>query len=242
MSPDPVEVRSAATVLMLRSGANDGPATLYMVRRSSRSPFMPDAMVFPGGAVDEGDGDPGHDDSFLRAARRESREEAEVDLGGRGLRWFDTWQTPRAESRRRFLARFYLARLEPDEGHDARPDGHETTSGRWGTPEDFLSMWSGGEIDLPVPTLCVLLMLRAHGPTHFESRPQPELRTPILPRIKLPNAGEGGRENARGDGVMVVLPHDPEYPDLPGEPCALPERARELPPRFLREGNRWKPC
>ncbi len=31
---------------------------VYMTRRSSRSRFMPDAYVFPGGAVDPGDGEP----------------------------------------------------------------------------------------------------------------------------------------------------------------------------------------
>lgn len=46
-------IRPAATVVMLRDG-DDGVEVL-LVRRSSRAPFMPDAMVFPGGRVDAPD-------------------------------------------------------------------------------------------------------------------------------------------------------------------------------------------
>jgi recombination protein RecT len=49
---------------------------VYMIRRNSRSRFMPDAYVFPGGAVDPGDGEPPH--SFAVAALRELFEEAGI--------------------------------------------------------------------------------------------------------------------------------------------------------------------
>jgi 8-oxo-dGTP pyrophosphatase MutT (NUDIX family) len=47
---------------------------VYMIRRSSRSRFMPDAYVFPGGAVDPQDGEAPH--AFAIAALRELFEEA----------------------------------------------------------------------------------------------------------------------------------------------------------------------
>jgi 8-oxo-dGTP pyrophosphatase MutT (NUDIX family) len=51
---------------------------VYMTRRSSRSRFMPDAYVFPGGAVDAGDGAlPG---AYAVAALRELFEEAGILL------------------------------------------------------------------------------------------------------------------------------------------------------------------
>jgi 8-oxo-dGTP pyrophosphatase MutT (NUDIX family) len=49
---------------------------VYMTRRSSRSRFMPDAYVFPGGAVDLADGDP--PESYAVAALRELFEEAGI--------------------------------------------------------------------------------------------------------------------------------------------------------------------
>lgn len=51
--------RHAASVLVLR----DGPSGLevLMVRRSPHASFMPGAYVFPGGAVDAGDGEAGDD-------------------------------------------------------------------------------------------------------------------------------------------------------------------------------------
>ncbi len=54
--PDvPAAPRPAATILMLRDGA-DGPETL-MLRRTRRSGFVPGAWVFAGGRVDPGDGE-----------------------------------------------------------------------------------------------------------------------------------------------------------------------------------------
>ena len=51
----PPPVRDAATVILLRDGATPAPRVL-MGRRRSRAAFMPDKFVFPGGAVDAGDG------------------------------------------------------------------------------------------------------------------------------------------------------------------------------------------
>ncbi|MBD5603826.1 MAG: NUDIX domain-containing protein [Candidatus Eremiobacteraeota bacterium] len=49
-----VTPRLAATVMLVRADAAEGVA-VYMTRRSTRSPFVPDAYVFPGGAVDPED-------------------------------------------------------------------------------------------------------------------------------------------------------------------------------------------
>jgi len=72
----PMIPRPAATVMLLRP-ASDG-ISVYMTRRSSRSRFMPDAYVFPGGAVDAADGEPPA--AFSVAALRELFEEAGVLL------------------------------------------------------------------------------------------------------------------------------------------------------------------
>ncbi len=51
--PEPAEARPAATVVLLRDGA-DGPEALLM-RRHRKSGFVPGAWVFPGGRVDPAD-------------------------------------------------------------------------------------------------------------------------------------------------------------------------------------------
>ena len=50
----PVTPRPAATVIVVRDGADGRPET-FMVRRDPRSRFAADAFVFPGGALQEND-------------------------------------------------------------------------------------------------------------------------------------------------------------------------------------------
>jgi 8-oxo-dGTP pyrophosphatase MutT (NUDIX family) len=52
----PAVPRSAATVILVRPRAPRG-LSVYMIRRSTKSRFMPDIHVFPGGAVDPADRD-----------------------------------------------------------------------------------------------------------------------------------------------------------------------------------------
>ena len=52
----PVAVRDAATVMLVRDGADGrGPLEVFMLRRNLNSDFVGGAYVFPGGAVDEAD-------------------------------------------------------------------------------------------------------------------------------------------------------------------------------------------
>lgn len=84
-----VEARPAATVIVLRPGAQ-GPEVL-LLQRSQRSGFFPHAWVFPGGRVDAADhaaptrgavdGLPTGAEAFAVAAVRECFEEAGVWLG-----------------------------------------------------------------------------------------------------------------------------------------------------------------
>jgi len=102
-SPQPVPVREAATVMLVRDG--EPGLEVFMLRRSPASEFVPGQFVFPGGAVDPADRhDPalatvclGHDDAsasaqlsldsgglaYWVAAVRECFEEAGVLLGRR---------------------------------------------------------------------------------------------------------------------------------------------------------------
>lgn len=222
----------AATVVVLApaedSNASKSAPRLFMVRRSAKSPFMPDAFVFPGGRVDASDGPPGEDATFERAARRETLEEASLDLAGTPLQWFDTWTTPSREGRR-FVARFFVARVSTEAIAEASHDGHETTDGCWDTAEGFLGRWEAGDVDLPPPTICVLMEL-ASNLDSLEARTPEQAAGTILPRI-----------TAADNTVAIVLPHDPGYDELHGDHAPAPDRAHRLPRRFLRTGGQWRP-
>jgi len=222
----------AATVVVLApaedSSTPDTAPRLFMVRRSAQSPFMPDALVFPGGRVDASDGPAGEDTTFERAARRETLEEASIDLGDTPLRWFDTWTTPSREGRR-FLARFFVVRVSAEEVDAATHDGHETTDGCWDTAAGFLARWEAGEVDLPPPTICVLMEI-AGDLDALEQRTRAQAADTILPRVA-----------AVDSTVAIVLPHDPGYDDLDGDHAPTPARARRLPRRFVRADGRWRP-
>src|ERR1700739_3092384 len=103
----PTEPRQAATVILLRGGS--GQLEVLLVRRSPHSRFMGGVWVFPGGAVDAGEGE--GDDAHRAAAIRELREEASIALGDRAtLVKFSRWITP-AQVRIRFDTHFFLAEL-----------------------------------------------------------------------------------------------------------------------------------
>lgn len=224
-------VRPAATVVVLRPRSTDDPEPeLYMLRRSSKSAFMPDALVFPGGRVEEEDGREDLDRAFAQAARRECLEEASLDLADAELCWFDTWKTPSGESPRRFMARFYVTTIAADRGHDAVADGLETRAGRWATATAILSQWQSEQVDLPPPTLSILLRLAAGDWRGWLARTPELVSEPILPKVAPVESN-----------IHIVMPHDPEYASLPGEAGGVPERVHAFPRRFIRTGKRWVP-
>src|SRR5947209_12555806 len=83
--------RPAATVIVLRGGQER--LEVLLVKRNPQSRFMGGAWVFPGGAVDQAEGE---GDSALRAAAvRELREEAGITLSSLDeLILFSRWITP----------------------------------------------------------------------------------------------------------------------------------------------------
>lgn len=234
-------VRAAATVVVLRpqaprpeAGEGEAAPELYMLRRSSKSAFMPDALVFPGGGVDPEDipegGDRMDDAAFAQAARRECMEEANLTVEPEQLRHFDTWKTPSGESPRRFLARFFVTQIPADAGHEAEADGSETSAGRWATAATILAAWEREEVDLPPPTVSILLRLRAGDWREWLTRAPALAREPIVPKVR-PSGGE----------LHILMPRDPEYAETPGDAGSEVARAAVYPRRFVRVGKRWIP-
>jgi 8-oxo-dGTP pyrophosphatase MutT (NUDIX family) len=187
--------RLAATVLLLR-GDETGLEVL-LVQRTARARFMAGAWVFPGGAVDPGDG---AGQAGLRAAGvREVREEAGIDLGPDAeLVAFSNWITP-AEVKIRFDTWFYLAAMPP--GQDAEVDGCEIVDARWMAPGDAVAAGDRGEMSIVFPTVKHLERIAVY---RSASRLLADARgltvEPVQPRVV------GSDEQAR-----IVLPGEPGY-------------------------------
>ena len=186
----PTEPRQAATVIVLRGGADS--LEVLLVRRNPNARFMGGAWVFPGGALD------GAED-HRAAGVREVAEEAGVRLpDASALIGFARWITP-PQVQIRFDTLFFLAALP--EGAEPRPDGAETVDLRWYTPRDALEALARGELELVFPTVKTLEQLRA-----FVSCD--ELLAWADGREVVPIEPQVLRE---GEIARVVMPGEPGY-------------------------------
>jgi 8-oxo-dGTP pyrophosphatase MutT (NUDIX family) len=158
--PDaPVTPRPAAGIVLLRRGGKHSQRALevLLVKRTEAARFMPGVWVFPGGAVDAGDGE--GDAGYRACAIRELAEEASIELpAGEELVLFSRWITP-AVIPIRFDAWFFLA-LAP--AHTPpEPDGIEVTEAAWWKPGEAVDAHGRGELPLSFPTLNQLRWLTA---------------------------------------------------------------------------------
>jgi 8-oxo-dGTP pyrophosphatase MutT (NUDIX family) len=198
---EPAVPRPSASVVLLRRGGKHGDRALevLLLKRTEKAKFMPGVWVFPGGGVDEcdGEGEAGH----RACAVRELREEAGIELGAEEeLVLFSRWITPEVISRR-FDAWFFLA-LAP--AHTPpKADGIETVEARWFEPAAALAAQAAGELVLAFPTISQLQALSEFRTSEeaLDAHRNREV-TPILPKVI------GSKENHR-----VVLPGDPDYPE-----------------------------
>jgi 8-oxo-dGTP pyrophosphatase MutT (NUDIX family) len=186
--------------VLLRRGGKHGDRALevLLLKRTEEARFMPGVWVFPGGGVDECDGD--GEAAYRACAVRELEEEAGIALGAdEELVLFSRWITPEVISRR-FDAWFFLA-LAP--AHTPpQPDGVETTDAAWFEPRAALDAQQADELALAFPTihqLTSLLPFRTSTEAMEAHRDRPV--APILPKVV-----------GSADDHRVVLPGDPDYP------------------------------
>ena len=193
----PARPRQAATVIVLRGGAET--LEVLLVQRNPQQRFMGGAWVFPGGAVDAGDG--GGTLAHRLAGVREVEEEAGVRLPGpEALLPFSRWITP-AQVKIRFDTHFFLARVP----EDAEPvvDGSECVGWGWWTPQGALDAYAAGDLLLVFPTIKTLEALRG-----FESADallawaDGREVVPIEPKVVV-----------EGEVARVILPGEPGYED-----------------------------
>lgn len=190
--------RVAATVILLRGDADA--LELLLVRRNPNARFMGGVWVFPGGAVDEAEGE---GDAALRAAAvRELDEEAGITLSdAAALVPFSRWITP-AEVKIRFDTWFFLAPAPA--GAQPRIDGHEAVDSGWFTPAGALDAYRAGDILLVFPTIKHLEQLAGFSTAdELLDHARGKEVLPVQPRVV------GGGETAR-----VLLPGEPGYDDV----------------------------
>jgi 8-oxo-dGTP pyrophosphatase MutT (NUDIX family) len=187
----PTEPRQAATVIVLRGGAER--LEVLLVRRNLQARFMGGAWVFPGGALDA-------PEDHRAAGVREVAEEAGITLSAPALIGFSRWITP-AQVRIRFDTHFFL--VAAPAGAEPQPDGAETVDARWYAPRDALDAHRRGELPLVFPTIKTLEQLSGFGSAdELLAWADGREVMPVEPQVVLEN------EVAR-----VVLPGEPGYRD-----------------------------
>jgi len=189
--------RQAATVIVLRGGSEA--LEVLLVKRTPHARFMGGVWVFPGGAVDAGEGE--GDAAHRVAAVRELQEEAGIVVADPGaLVKFSRWITP-AEVVVRFDTHFFLAPL-PD-GQEATIDGDEIVDQGWFTPAGALAAHKRGEIALVFPTIKHLEQIGAFDSAEaLLDYARGREVGPVQPRVVTD-----------GETARLLLPGDPGYDD-----------------------------
>lgn len=157
---EPAVPRPASTVILLRRGGKHRERGLELLlgRRNPGARFMPGVWVFPGGAVEPGDGE--GEGGFRACAARELAEETGIEVDAGELVAYSRWITPKIVPIR-FDTMFYLG-LAP--AHTPpEPDGSEIVDAGWFGPQRALEMHYADELPLVFPTIKHLEALAAHA-------------------------------------------------------------------------------
>jgi 8-oxo-dGTP pyrophosphatase MutT (NUDIX family) len=201
-TPAGVVAAPAATVVVLRDG-EAGIETL-LCRRSSKLAFHGGAWVFPGGRIDPEDFGDAPDDlaaAARRAAVREAKEEAGVDVDPDALVHLSNWTTPEGAPKR-FATWFFVG---PVAGGNEIADGSETEAIQWFRPDEALAAHAGREIELAPPQYVTLLDLRPFGTVAAVMAAIDTAEAiDYLPRFHFVDGG----------GALCVYPEDVAYDDL----------------------------
>ena len=160
-----IEPVPAATVVLIRENSRQQELEVLLVQRNSRLVFHGGHWVFPGGRLD--DEDFGGRESrileypaALRAAVRETREEAGVEISEEQLIHTAHWTTP-PKLPRRFCTWFFLCPLR--EAVEVNVDNVEILDFRWLSPGAAIAAAENDSMVLPRPTLTTLRDLLGHA-------------------------------------------------------------------------------
>ena len=153
----------AATVVVVRETMNKTDLEVLLLRRNSKLIFHGGHWVFPGGRVDAADFDAAENNleyrAALRAAVRETKEEAGIDIDIDRLIHTAHWTTP-PKLPRRFCTWFFLCPLT--EPASVIVDNDEILEHRWITPREALAEAEAETWVLPRPTMVTLQDIEQH--------------------------------------------------------------------------------
>lgn len=160
IEPEPVP---AATVALVRTGLIEPGLEVLLLRRNSSLVFHGGHWVFPGGRIDPQDFaacEPGLEfPAAIKAAVRETREEAGIELDDRRLIHLAHWTTP-PKLPRRFCTWFFVYPLT--ESVTVQVDNEEILEYRWISPLQALKDAAEKKLVLPRPTMVTLQDLAIH--------------------------------------------------------------------------------
>lgn len=170
-----VVAQPAATIILL---AGEAPFSVLMVKRPPGGLFG-EAWVFPGGLVDETDGQ--GEDAYPVAAVRELHEEVALEVDPSDLVFLSRWITPDGLPRR-YDTWFFLAAIP--ELIDVAPVTAEITEAEFVWPSTALAAHQAQHWKLVLPTLTHLQWLarQSSASAALASAP-PRSTEPIEPKL-----------------------------------------------------------
>jgi 8-oxo-dGTP pyrophosphatase MutT (NUDIX family) len=195
---EPVRPRQAASVIVLRGGAQA--LELLLVQRTPQARFMGGMWVFPGGAVDRSEQDSEGDGPHRAAAVRELHEEAGIELPPEAeLVPYSRWITPSSVSIR-FDTRFFLTTLPV--GQEPQVDGCECVDLGWFSPPAALEAHQRQRLQMVFPTIRHLQQLSEFTTVEeLLEHARGRAIVPVEPRVVLDG----------GEVARIVLPGEPGY-------------------------------
>lgn len=153
----------AATVVLLRETQDKTDLEVLLLLRNSSLVFHGGHWVFPGGRIDAGDYDQAGGaleyPAALRAAVRETREEAGIDIDEQQLIHTAHWTTP-PRLPRRFCTWFFICPLSAPVS--VVVDNDEILEYRWITARAALAEAAAETLILPRPTMTTLKDIETH--------------------------------------------------------------------------------
>lgn len=149
------EIRPAATVMLLREGA-DGFEVL-LLRRNRKLKFGPGFWVFAGGKIEEADIAATQNDveAAKLAAVREAEEEAGVEVDITDIHYFCHWTTPPMQTKR-FSTSFFIGILPKEQADHIVIDDGEIKEFMWVELKDALKRNQAREFPLLPPTFLAI--------------------------------------------------------------------------------------